>query len=708
MVTCSVLQTLIGLVSIVFTAFVARLGLAWIDAAAGFIETYLRSMLFAAGSLVTMLAMPILAKWVLIGRWRPQRIRVWSLGYLRFWLVKSLIRTSPMSIFVGSPLYALYLRALGARIGRRVLILSPRVPVCTDLLSVGDGTVIRRDTTFSGYRARAQMIETGRVSIGCNAFVGEHTVLDLNTSVGDGAQLGHASALLEGQSVPDGERWHGSPARRTQVDYRRLPEVECGRLRRIAYSTYQVVSLVGVTAPLMLSLVAWLLTRPEFTALAERGPAQLIGLGFYAQALIISFVVYFGGLVTAVALALTLPRLLNWFITPGRTYPLYGVHHAVLRAVHGLTNNKFLMLLTGDSSYVVGYLRALGYRMPDIEQTGSNFGSDLHHETPFLIEIGRGTQVSDGVSLINADYSATQVRTVPLSVGQDNFLGNAIAYPADGRTGRNCLIATKAMVPVDGPVREHMGLLGSPCFEIPRTAGDNQFDHLTTGDELRRRLTAKNRHNLTTMTLFLLVRWFHLALTLLLAMAFATLYRWQDAVPAVTGLTATMLSLLVLGLAYFITVERSILRFGSLQPKYCSIYDPYFWLHERYWKMEAPLINAFNGTPFKSVLLRLVGVKVGKRVFDDGCAFTERMLATVGDDCTLNAESTVQCHSMEDSIFKSDHTVIGAGTTLGVGALVHYGVTIGEGAAVLPDTFVMKGEALPDGARWGGNPARPM
>ena len=29
-----------------------------------------------------------------------------------------------------------------------------------------------------------------------------------------------------------------------------------------------------------------------------------------------------------------------------------------------------------------GYLRALGYRMRDVEQTGSNFGADLAHETP--------------------------------------------------------------------------------------------------------------------------------------------------------------------------------------------------------------------------------------------------------------------------------------------------------------------------------------
>ena len=82
---------------------------------------------------------------MLVGRWRPRQIRVWSLAYLRFWVVKTLIRANPLALFVGSPLYVLYLRALGAKVGRGVAIFSRNVPVCTDLLTIGAGTVIRKD-----------------------------------------------------------------------------------------------------------------------------------------------------------------------------------------------------------------------------------------------------------------------------------------------------------------------------------------------------------------------------------------------------------------------------------------------------------------------------------------------------------------------------------------------------------------------------------
>jgi non-ribosomal peptide synthetase-like protein len=119
-------------------------------------------------------------------------------------------------------------------------------------------------------------------------------------------------------------------------------------------------------------------------------------------------------------------------------------------------------------------------------------------------------------------------------------------------------------------------------------------------------------------------------------------------------------------------------------------------------------LNAFNGTPMKSFLWRLMGARIGRRLFDDGGFLTERTFTTIGDDCTLNAGSVIQCHSQEDGGFKSDHTVIGAGCTLGVSAFVHYGVTMGDGAVLATDSFLMKGEEMPPNALWGGNPARKM
>ncbi len=579
--------------------------------------------------------------------------------------------------------------------------------MCTDLLTIGAGTVIRKDSFFHCYRAHAGQIETGTVTTGRDVFIGEKTVLDINTSMGDGAQLGHASALYSGQAIPAGERWHGSPAQRTEVNYARVAPARCGMLRRASFSTLTLLSLLLVYLPLAEGILYLLLTRvPGLGQVVDPGAGAIMSPGLYLDALALSFVLFFGAVLIGLLFVATVPRLLNLFIKPDKVYPLYGFHDRVHRAITRMTGIKFFTHLFGDSSYIVHYLRWLGYDLSEVEQTGSNFGTEVGHETPYLSSIGAGTMVADGLSLMNADFSSTSFRVSQVSIGPHNFVGNNIAYPAGGRTGENCLLATKVMIPLDGEIREGVGLLGSPVFEIPRSVErDGRFDRLASGRVLRRRLARKNRYNLATMGLFLLSRWLYMFLVMVLGVAAFDFYgRYNQLV------TAAFFALIVpVTLAYYVLVERGTAAFRRLQPQYCSIYDPYFWRHERLWKVPGEeYLHMFDGTPFKSLVWRGLGVRLGRRVFDDGCYLTERTLVTIGDDCVLNAATKIQCHSQEDGTFKSDRSTIGSGCTLGVGAMIHYGVTMGDGAVLAADSFLMKGEEIPPSAVWGGNPAREM
>ncbi|MCX4637293.1 phosphopantetheine-binding protein [Streptomyces platensis] len=703
-VLCGALQllTFLGYTSLVAVA--TAWGYEWIAAGSGVFGRYLRSVLCGAAGLLLLCAFPILVKWVLIGRWKPRQFRVWSLPYVRFWVVKTLIRANPLVLFVGSPLYTLYLRALGARIGRGVAVFSRNVPVCTDLLALGDGTVVRKDSFLNCYRAQAGVVQTGAVVLGKNVVISEATVLDIETALGDGAQLGHASSLHSGQVVPDGEHWHGSPAQRTDVDYRVVKPARCGAVRRTVHSAVQLVTVLLLYVPLAVGGVSILLAEaPQLSAVLEPGPTALADGSFYVDALLVSLL-FFAAVPLGLLFQATVPRLLSRTLTPGKVYPLYGFHYGVQRLIALTTNRKFLMRLFGDSSAIVHYLRGLGYDLSRIEQTGSNFGTEVKHETPYLSSVGSGTMVADGLSVMNADFSDTSFRVCRTSIGPRNFLGNRIAYPSRGKTGDNCLLATKVMVPVDGEVREGVGLLGSPSFEIPRSVQrDSTFDQLKNGEQLRRHLAAKNRHNAATMGLYLLVRWLYFFWATLLVAVAAELY---DSVGALAIALGNVL-VLVSGVVYFVLVERAVTVFHPLSPLFCSIYDPRFWRRERFWKVPSEsYLLLFNGTPFKNLIWRLLGVRIGRRVFDDGCYLTERTLAAIGDGCTLNVGSVVQCHSQEDGTFKSDRSTLGAGCTLGVGAFVHYGVALGDGAVLAPDSFLMKGEAVPPDAHWGGNPAR--
>ncbi|MFC5996751.1 Pls/PosA family non-ribosomal peptide synthetase [Pseudonocardia hispaniensis] len=704
---CGALQLLFFLGYPALTAAAGVKGFEWVSASPNPVDVYLRSVALGSAMGFGLCALPIVLKWVLIGRWKPQQIRVWSLAYFRFWLVKTLIQRNPMVLFVGSPLYALYLRALGAKVGRGAVILSRNLPVCTDLLSIGDRAVIRKDAFFNGYQADNGVIQTGAVSVGKDALVGEMTVLAIGTSLGDGAQLGHSSSLLAGQAVPAGERWHGSPAQPTDVDYQRTPGMNVSTWRRIVFPSLQLANLLLLGTPLVLGIADLALTKvPPLARLTNPGPVAFTSWAFYRDdALVISAVLFFGAALVGLVFVGTIPRVLNLVLTPDTVYPLYGFHYGIQRVIARTTNIRFYLRLFGGTSYIVHYLRWLGYHLREVRQTGSNFGELVQHDTPFLSSVGSGTMVADGLSIINADYSNTSFRLSHVSIGAENFLGNRIAYPSLGRTGDNCLLATKVMVPLDGPVREGVGLLGAPSFEIPRSVKrDKQLD-VGSKDELRRRLWAKNVYNTITIALFLLVRWIFAFLVTVLYLAATDL--WASLGALVFALATA--GVLVLSIAYFILVDRMVRGLQTLRPQGCSIYDRAFWRHERFWKLSAgTLLTAFDGTALKTVLWRLLGARIGRRVFDDGCFLTERTFTTIGGGCTLNAGSVIQCHSQEDGGFKSDHTVIGAGCTLGVGAFVHYGVAMGEGAMLATGSFLMKGEQVPPNALWGGNPAKRM
>ena len=223
-----------------------------------------------------------------------------------------------------------------------------------------------------------------------------------------------------------------------------------------------------------------------------------------------SLLLFVGSILFGLLYVVTVPRLLNLAIKPDKVYPLYGFHYWVHRAIGRMSNVNFFIHLFGDSSYIVHYLRAIGYDLSqDVVQTGSNFGSSVKHDNPFLVSIGRGTMIADWLSMVNTDYSNTSFQVARVTIGPETFLGNAVVYPSQGRMGANCLLATKVMVPVEGDVREGVGLLGSPSFEIPRSVQrDIELSRSEDGKERDRKLAAKNKHNLVTVGLFLLAQWF--------------------------------------------------------------------------------------------------------------------------------------------------------------------------------------------------------
>jgi non-ribosomal peptide synthetase-like protein len=420
--------------------------------------------------------------------------------------------------------------------------------------------------------------------------------------------------------------------------------------------------------------------------------------------LALSAIWFFGAVSLGLAAVYVIPRLCMMALRPGITYPNFGLHYLLQSIIQFVSNSQFFCLLFGDSSFIVRYMRFIGWNLNTVYQTGSNMGNSQRHDNPFLCNIGNRTMISDWLSMINMHMSATSFRLAESKIGDKNYLGNSIWYPPNGRTGTNVLIGTKTMIPIDGPVHENVGLLGSPAFEIPREVSCDRKMNTSLDERTRRaRLHRKTLYNLKTALFFLASRWLVMFFSLVIAQdVFANFDRF-----GIFALFTGIWALAATYIAFFIFLERASLGFKRLQPHLASIYDPYFWWHERHWKLSTPPIpNIFAGTPFRGILLRAVGMKVGAKLFDCSQAISEPSLTEIGEYANLNEGCVLMAHSLEEGIFKSDYIRLDHGCSVGPGAFVHYGVSTGEHVVLDADSFLMKGEILDSHTGWCGNPAK--
>ena len=117
--------------------------------------------------------------------------------------------------------------------------------------------------------------------------------------------------------------------------------------------------------------------------------------------------------------------------------------------------------------------------------------------------------------------------------------------------------------------------------------------------------------------------------------------------------------------------------------------------------------NAAAGTPALAVWLRTLGAKIGRGVWTDSYWLPEPDLVTLGDGATVNRGCVVQTHLFHDRVMSIDTVTIEKGATLGPHSVVLPAAVIGADATVGPASLVMRGETVPAGSRWSGNPIGP-
>ncbi|MFJ3923341.1 Pls/PosA family non-ribosomal peptide synthetase [Streptomyces sp. NPDC090022] len=170
------------------------------------------AVLLAAG--LAACAVSVTAKWLLVGRHRTGEHPLWSGFVWRNELADTFVEVLAVPWLAGSvpgtPLLNLWLRGLGARIGRGVWCESYWLPE-TDLVVLGDAVSVNRGCVLQTHLFHDRILRTDTVVLREGATLGPGGIVLPGSTVGAHSTLGPASLVMAGESVPADTRWLGNP-----------------------------------------------------------------------------------------------------------------------------------------------------------------------------------------------------------------------------------------------------------------------------------------------------------------------------------------------------------------------------------------------------------------------------------------------------------------------------------------------------------------
>lgn len=154
------------------------------------------------------------AKWLVVGRIEVSEHPLWSSFVWRNELSDAFVETVAAPWFAnaatGTPILNLWLRMLGAKIGRGVWCETYWLPEA-DLVTLGDGATVERGCVVQTHLFHDRVMAIDRVTLEAGATLGPHCVALPASGIGTSATVGPASLVMRGDVVPAHTRWQGNP-----------------------------------------------------------------------------------------------------------------------------------------------------------------------------------------------------------------------------------------------------------------------------------------------------------------------------------------------------------------------------------------------------------------------------------------------------------------------------------------------------------------
>lgn len=644
-----------------------------------------------AASVPAMLSVVVLLKWVVLGKAKEGSYPLWGAQFVRWWFVKRLMEEAPVAYLTGTPLAPLYLRLLGAKVGRNVTIDSIDLD-CPDLIEIGDDVCLERASWIMPSTVVNGMLVLRRIRIGNGCVVGVRAGLAGGASMEDGSVLTDLSCVQGGVVVPRNEEWAGVPAAKS--DSPRMPAYEPrgrprpSRLFWFGFVQVLLIILLTLLDALPFQLIAFTLYNLtdkwwEYPILEPLFAVALVGVGCLQ--------------VWAV----------KWLVLgkmkPG-AYPFPG-----MLWIRKWFTDKHLEVLTNilipiyDSLFAGPWCRALGMKC------GPRCEIALPIRMPYdLVELGEESFIASQVSVGMPIRRNGELVLEKTRIGRRVFLGNDSVVPQGVSIPNDFLLGVLSACPDTAKLGEapNQAWLGSPAFRMPTRQVAVEFDERQTYRPTKKMYAHRLAHESFRIILPSL---FSLIVFAIVIEEFV--YVWNE--------YSILIAIALLGPIYaFGALVGALLCWlskkalvGRYVPTIQPLWSPFVWRAETYSTVlhdfGVPMfIGPLIGSPFLPALMRFLGAKIGKRAFINTTDWTETDLFTIGDDVAINWNAPLQGHLFEDRVMKIGSIHIGDRVSVGTYAIILCDATVKHDSRIGHLSLVMKGETIPANTDWIGSPAQ--
>jgi non-ribosomal peptide synthetase-like protein len=630
------------------------------------------------------MAISVVAARMLLAGLRPGDYPRGGNMHLRLWLAEQVAEQVGAVNLSGAPWISYYARALGATIGADVDLHT--LPPVTGMLRIGAGAAIEPEVDLAGYWIDGDAVRIGEIRIGANSTIGARSTLLPGTKIGRGAEIAPGSAVFG--RVPSGQLWAGSPAQRIGKARAWWPGERPPRKTRWV-AAFGVSAVVIAVIPLLSFVAGFVLIAAVIRDSESLAEAALRGLWMLVPATLLSGIVMAG-------LVVILVRLLGLAVREG-TYPVRSRTGWQVWSIERLLDlSRTLLFPIYSSLFTPVWLRMLGAKV----------GRDVEASTvllvPSMTTVRDGTFLADDTMIASYELGGGWLRIAAIDIGERAFIGNSGIVPAGHKVPKDGLIAVLSSAPPKS--KPGSSWLGSPAVRLRRTVAVSD-DSLTFHPPARLRI-ARTLWELTRIIPVFVTAGIGWGVLVGIVALISLVGIWP------TVLLGGCVMLVAGAAAAGVTTIAKWALVGRMKAVEHPLWSSFVWrteVSDVFVEMVAApwFANATAGTPALVWWLRSMGTTIGRGVWCETYWLPEPDLATLRDGSTVNRGCVVQTHLFHDRIMSMDTVTLDEGATLGPHSVILPAARIGAHATIGPASLVMRGEVVPQGSRWSGNPIGP-